>query len=153
MNLRRTLAATVAAAAITTGAVGATAGTAYAEDEVPSVTISLEDGANGPAVANAISQISTEDRGAFVSEAVSKAFEADGGDYNVVMQNLSQGYDAGGLEGVKLYANVSWGSIHYGLWIVDAGTFKNTGDGGYINWAFQGWWDRPDDQTVVFKRP
>jgi hypothetical protein len=153
MNVRRTLAATLAATTLAAGGTVATASTAHAEDEVPSVTISLEDGANGPAVANAISKISTDDRGAFVSEAVSKAFEEDGGDYNVVMQNLSQGYDAGGLEGVKLYANVSWGSIHYGLWIVDAGTFKNTGDGGYINWAFQGWWDRPDDQTVVFKRP
>jgi hypothetical protein len=151
--MKRTLAGSLAAAALAAGATLAAPTAAHAEAETPSVTISKEDGVNGPAVANAISQISTEDRGAFVSEAVGKAFDADGGDYNVVMMNLSQGYDALGLEGVKLYANVSWGSIHYGLWIVEAGTFENTGDGGYINWAFQGWYDRPSDGTVVFKRP
>jgi hypothetical protein len=151
--MKRTIAGLAAAAALAGAGTLAAPTAAHAEDEVPSVTVSLEDGANGPAVANAISKISTGDRGAFVSDAVTAAFDNDGCDCNVVMQNLSQGYDAGGLEGVRLYANVSWGAIHYGLWVVDAGTFKNTGDGGYINWAFQGWYDRPDDGTVVFKRP
>jgi hypothetical protein len=171
MNARRTLTAGLAATALaagltTTAALAPTAGpgggalsalapqAAQADDApTPSVQVHEDGGANGVSVARAINELRVEDRGQFVQDAVAKAFEVDGGDYNVVMQNLSQGYDKFGLEGVKLFATVQWGSIQYGLWIAEAGTFKNTGDGGYINWAFQGWFDRPDDQTVVFKRP
>lgn len=167
MKIRRTLTAGLAATAIAAGLTTATTlapasgptsalgpqSAHAADDPVPQVQVFEENGVNGPAVANAINQIRTGDRGQFVQEAVTAAFDNDEGDYNVVLMNLSQGYDKFGLEGTHLYANVTWGSIRYGLWIVDAGTFKNTGDGGYINWGFQGWYDRPDDGTVVFKRP
>lgn len=167
MNIRHTLSAGLAATALatglttaatlapTTGPVSALApqSAQAADDPVPQVQVFEENGVNGPAVANAIQQVITGDRGEFTQKAVKAAFDNDEGDYNVVMMNLSQGYDKSGLEGVKLYANVTWGSIHYGLWIVDAGTFKNTGDGGFINWAFRGWFDRPDDGTVSFTRP
>ena len=37
--------------------------------------------------------------------------------------------------------------------VFDSGRVVNKGDGGYINWAFQGWFDRPSDSEVVFRRP
>ncbi|MGJ9412883.1 hypothetical protein ACHAAC_09255 [Aeromicrobium sp. CF4.19] len=127
----------------------ATASPASAEDA--KVTIHKSDGVNGPEIASAIATIPGGGRGEFVEQAVQEAFDRDGGDYNVVMHNLSQGYEEN-LEGVKLYANVRYGEVNYGLWIAEGGEFTNTGDGGYINWAFRGWFDR-DDNTVRFHQP
>lgn len=162
MRFRKALAvAPLAAMALLGAAVGpAQAETANPADprsttttaaDSPTVTVHLDDGANGFHVASAISAIDEDNRGEFVRRAVEEAFQASGGRYSVVMMNLSQGYEER-LETKRLYANVRWGSINYGLWIAEAGEFTNTGDGGYINWAFKGWFDR-DGDTVRFHRP
>ncbi|GAA1774241.1 hypothetical protein [Streptomonospora arabica] len=161
MRFRTALAvAPLAAAAL----LGTAVGTAQAETaspnqtpatvqaaESPTVTVHLDDGANGFEVGRAISAINEDNRGEFVRRAVDEAFEASGGRYNVILMNLSQGYEER-LESKRLYANVRWGSINYGLWIAEAGEFTNTGDGGYINWGFRGWFDR-EGNTVRFHRP
>ena len=66
-----------------------------------------------------------------------------------VLRELVDFSAATAREGVKLYANVRYGKVNYGLWIAEGGSFSNTGDGGYINWAFRGWFDRVDN-TVNF---
>ena len=142
MKIRTALVSAVAAIGLT-----ASLGSAASAEETR-VSIHKSDGVDEIAVASAIDDISGVDRGEFVEQAVQEAFDRDGGDYNVVMHNLSQGYEEN-LEGVKLYANVRYGKVNYGLWIAEGGEFTNTGDGGYINWAFRGWFDR-DDNTISF---
>lgn len=136
----------IVSAVATVGLVAGLGSPASAEEV--KVSIHKADGVDGLAVASNIDDISGVDRGEFVEQAVQEAFDHDGGDYNVVMHNLSQGYEEN-LEGVKLYANVRYGKVNYGLWIAEGGSFTNTGDGGYINWAFRGWFDRVDN-TVNF---
>ncbi len=122
-----------------------------ADTPTPSVSIHTDYGANGVQVAEQITRIQEKDRGEFVRRAVDAAFAASGSRYNVIMMNLSQGYNDR-LQGLRLYGNVRWGAISYGLWIAEAGQFTNTGDGGYINWGFKGWYNR-DGMTVNFYRP
>lgn len=106
-----------------------------------SVHVSLDQLGAGGRIAEALRAIKTDNRGAFVQEAVNKAFDAAGGRHNVMLFNLSQNYDER-LRGKRLYANVQWGNIYYGLWISESGEFTNNGDGGWINWGFKGWFDR-----------
>lgn len=149
--------ASLAALAMLGAVVPAQAGTAGEQRvaavaaERPAVTVHLDDGANGFQVANAISQISEDNRGAFVERSVGEAFRVSGSRFNVIMMNLSQGYSQR-LERVRFYANIQYGSVHYGLWIAEAGEFTNHGDGGYINWAYRGWFTRSGG-TVRFHRP
>ncbi|WP_340966308.1 stress protein [Bacillus sp. PPSBB_11] len=56
------------------------------------------------------------------------------------------------FNGVKTFATVKYGSITYGVWVFENGSFTNKGDGGYINWAFRGWFDR-NGGFVNFRRP
>ncbi|MEW1722827.1 stress protein [Streptomyces sp. NPDC093109] len=55
------------------------------------------------------------------------------------------------LKGVVYDAKVS--GIHgtYRVLVFESGKFTNHGDGGYINWAFRGWFDR-NGMTVNFRR-
>ncbi|MFD4376641.1 hypothetical protein [Streptomyces sp. NPDC058486] len=123
-------------------------GEAGALGTVPIVTVHGDAPYKG-AVENALKSIDTDDRSTYVQQAVDKVFDAAGGQYNVMVFNLSQGYE-NSLHNVKLYANVRFGNIYYGVWIFGAGgTFKNTGDGGWINWGFKGWFNR-DGGTVTF---
>ncbi|WP_236239728.1 stress protein [Streptomyces sp. CC228A] len=115
-----------------------------------SVKVSMDQLGAGNRIADAIRSIKTDDRGHFVREAVNKAFDAAGGRHNVMLMNLSQGYQER-LHGKRLYANVQWGNIYYGLWIAESGRFTNQGDGGWINWGFKGWFDR-DGGHVTFRR-
>ncbi|CAM5552188.1 stress response protein YvgO [Streptomyces spiroverticillatus] len=105
------------------------------------VTVSADKLGSGNAVAEALRGINTDDRGSFVQQAVEKAFNASGGRHNVMLFNLSQGYDDR-FSNVKIYANVKWGNVYYGLWIFENGEFTNTGDGGWINWGMYGWFER-----------
>ncbi|MCP9944802.1 stress protein [Streptomyces somaliensis] len=105
------------------------------------VNVSMDQLGRGRAIADALRSIDTDDRGAFVQKAVDKAFEAAGGWHNVMLFNLSQNYDDR-FQGTRLYANVKWGNIHYGLWVFESGEFTNKGDGGWINWGFRGWYER-----------
>ncbi|MDK1472916.1 stress protein [Streptomyces sp. 549] len=137
----------------------ATTATAVAEQSVsvaadapkPRVIIHTDKGANGVQVANAISNIREKNRGKFVEKARDAAFEKSGKRYNVVIINLAQKHKEN-LNTVRLYANVQYGGIYYGLYIAETGTFTNQGDGGYINWAFRGWYKR-NGMTVTFRRP
>ena len=129
---------------------GLPAAPAFADDEPPKPEVSVHkaDGVNGVQIADAIAGIEEDNRGDFTQKVVDVADDNDGGDYNVVIMNLSQGYDER-LSGTRFYANVRYDSVNYGVWIAEGGEFENTGDGGYINWAFQGQFDR-DGNTVKF---
>jgi hypothetical protein len=60
----------------------------------------------------------------------------------------------GNLQGVQLDAIYKYpGLPDMRVLVFDSGTVTNTGDGGYINWAFQGWFDRTSDSTVEFHTP
>jgi hypothetical protein len=60
----------------------------------------------------------------------------------------------GNLQGVQLDAIYKYpGLPDMRVLVFDSGTVTNTGDGGYINWAFQGWFDRTSDSTVDFHLP
>ncbi|MEW1901857.1 stress protein [Streptomyces sp. NPDC086147] len=132
----------------TVGAQAAKPGEAGALGTVPIVSVHGDAPFKG-AVESALKNIDTDDRGSYVQQAVDRVFDAAGSRYNVMVFNLSQGYE-NGLHDVKLYANVKFGKVYYGVWIFGAGgTFKNTGDGGWINWGFKGWFHR-DGGTVTF---
>lgn len=53
---------------------------------------------------------------------------------------------------VKLYTSATYEDKVYGIWIFEDGEFWNEGDGGFINWAFKGNWERLGEQKnhVVF---
>lgn len=40
----------------------------------------------------------------------------------------------------------------YEVWVFNSGTFTHAGDGGYINWAFSGSFDRNDNQVTFHDR-
>ena len=71
-----------------------------------------------------------------------KAFFESGQQYNVIVMNLSQGYNSDQLQGVQYFDTVDYDGITFGVWIFEEGTFINEGDGGYDNWAFRGWFER-----------
>ncbi|GAA1555393.1 MULTISPECIES: stress protein [Streptomyces] len=123
---------------------------AAAADKSVTVNVSMDQLGRGKAIADALRGIKTDDRGSFVQQAVDKAFDAAGGRHNVMLFNLSHNYDDR-FSGTRVYANVQWGNVHYGLWIFESGQFTNQGDGGWINWGFRGWFDR-DGGHVNFRR-
>ncbi|MFG2342373.1 stress protein [Streptomyces yangpuensis] len=114
---------------------------AAAADKSVTVNVSMDQLGRGKAIADALRGIKTDNRGTFVQEAIDKAFNAAGGRHNVMLFNLSQNYNDQ-FQGTRVYANVQWGNIHYGLWIFESGQFTNQGDGGWINWGFVGWYER-----------
>ncbi|PNE42941.1 stress protein [Streptomyces noursei] len=94
-----------------------------------------------------------QNREGFVKNLRESAFYAAGGQYNVMVMNLSQGYEDH-LNGVKAYGSATYDGVVYGIWVFEDGEFTNLGDGGYINWAFRGWYDRPNNGGYVkFSRP
>ncbi|MGW5849009.1 hypothetical protein ACWFQ8_13845 [Streptomyces sp. NPDC055254] len=129
------------AAAVATSDIQTPAPAAAAAGKSVTVNVSMDQTGRGAAIADALRGIKTDDRGAFVRDAVDKAFNAAGGRHNVMLFNLSQNYDDQ-FQGTRVYANVQWGNIHYGLWIFESGQFTNNGDGGWINWGFVGWFER-----------
>ncbi|GHA86631.1 stress protein [Streptomyces termitum] len=132
-------------ASTTAGDLGATA-----DEKTPVVSVSMDQLGVAGKVADAVRGVKTSDRGKFVQEAVKAAFDAAGGRHNVMLFNLSQNYDDR-FQGTRVYANVKWGNIYYGLWIFESGTFANGGDGGWINWGMMGWFDR-NGGAVTFHR-
>ncbi|KPC60525.1 hypothetical protein [Streptomyces chattanoogensis] len=94
-----------------------------------------------------------QNREGFVKNLEESAFYAAGGQYNVMVMNLSQGYEDH-FNGVKAYGSATYDGVIYGIWVFEDGEFTNLGDGGYINWAFRGWFDRPNNGGYVkFSRP
>ncbi|WP_353856356.1 stress protein [Bacillus sp. Bos-x628] len=104
-------------------------------------------------IANAIINAANANtnREGFVKGLMESAFYAAGSRYNVMVFNLSQGYETH-FNGVKTFATVRYGGLTYGVWVFESGSFTNKGDGGYINWAFRGWFDR-NGGFVNFRRP
>ena len=84
---------------------------------------------------------SARNREGFVKNLCNTAFYSARQRYNVMVMNLSQGYE-NRLSGVKFYASANYDQVIYGIWVFESGTFTNQGDAGYINWAFTGWYQR-----------
>ena len=101
------------------------------------------------AVSNAIK--TAANREAFVRNLMYTAFYASNQKYNVMVFNLAVGQEHS-LTGVKAYASAVYDGIIYGVWVFESGTFENKGDGGWINWAFKGWFDR-NGMHVSFRKP
>jgi hypothetical protein len=82
-----------------------------------------------------------------------KATFAAGKKYNVMVFNMSQSYEKR-IKGVKYFKQVNYQGVPYGVWIFKDGDFTNKGDGGFINWAFNGNFTRTGDQghTVKFSK-
>lgn len=101
-----------------------------ASDRAVDLSIDLDLLGIGQALADAISF--NDNRDAFVRNLSYTAFYAAGSQYNVMVFNLNVDHEFQ-IPDVKLYASANYGDIVYGIWIFDAGWFKNNGDGGYIN--------------------
>ncbi|MDL0426992.1 stress protein [Bacillus amyloliquefaciens] len=103
----------------------------------------------GNLIADAIK--SAQNRDGFVKNLMESSFYASGQKYNVMVFNLSQEYEDH-FNGVQFYGSAVYDGITYGIWVFEDGSFTNKGDGGWINWAFRGWFDRDGDH-VEFHRP
>ncbi|MEH6892957.1 stress protein [Bacillus velezensis] len=103
----------------------------------------------GNSIADAIK--SAQNRDGFVKNLMESSFYTSGQKYNVMVFNLSQEYEDH-FNGVQFYGSAVYDGITYGIWVFEDGSFTNKGDGGWINWAFRGWFDR-DGNSVEFHRP
>jgi len=88
------------------------------------------------------------DRDAFVRSALDKVsyFKLSNGrsvseDYNVMVFNRQQPFSSN-LAGIEMYSDFRFDNITFGVWVFKSGWFLNEGDGGWINWAFRGWFTR-----------
>lgn len=92
-----------------------------------------------------------QNRGGYVKSLMEGSFYEAGQRYNVMVINNSNRYTSR-LTGVVYDAKVS--GIHgtYRVLVFESGEFTNHGDGGWINWAFRGWFDR-NGGHVVFRKP
>ncbi|MDA1475244.1 stress response protein YvgO [Bacillus changyiensis] len=95
--------------------------------------------------------VQSANRSGFVKNCMESAFYAAGQRYNVMVFNLSQNYQER-LRGVKFYGSANYHGVIYGIWVFENGEFTNQGDGGWINWAFKGWFDR-NGKHVTFRKP
>lgn len=109
------------------------------------------------AIANAVTAYN--DRGRFVQDLMNASFDCAGKRYNVMIFNNGFNCDKqfNGLkfEGLaKMQSGVPpfVGTYSYRVWIFEDGTFRNRGDGGWINWGFKGWFDR-NGNSVSFRKP
>jgi hypothetical protein len=166
MNLLRPLALSVAATTLV--AVPLAAGTsAEAAPAQPTAAAAAADGKPGSVdlisgyltVANQIldvvvAQVETnQNREGWLQSLQNAAWYQYDQGKNVMVIKADQ-YE-GDLQGVQLDAIYKYpGLPDMRVLVFDSGSVTNTGDGGYINWAFQGWWDRPDGGgTVNFHLP
>lgn len=101
------------------------------------------------AIASAVS--AEQNRDGFVKNLMESTFYSAGQRYNVMVFNLHQAYDER-FRGVQFYGSAVYtGGITYGIWAFEDGEFTNQGDGGWINWAFRGSFNR-DGGHVTFNR-
>lgn len=94
-------------------------------------------------IANAVS--SADNRDAFVKDVRNRVYYGFKQKYNVMVFNLNQDHWYN-LEGEVFYHSVYYGGIPYGIWVFEGGVFQNKGDGGFINWAFEGDFHRSGDE-------
>ena len=66
--------------------------------------------------------------------------------------NMSLKPDFLGLQGVQFFDTFTYNNdVPYGIWVFESGKFVKPGDGGDINWAFIGKFQRePNSGTVTF---
>lgn len=100
------------------------------------------------AIASAVN--ANQGREGFVKNLMETTFYQAGQRYNVMIFNLSQEYE-NRLKGVVFYGSAVWNGITFGIWAFDDGTFENKGDGGWINWAFKGRFDRNNGHVTFHK--
>jgi hypothetical protein len=93
----------------------------------------------GNGISNAI--ITSQNRPGFVKNLMHTAsFQLP--NYNVMVFNLSQEYEPR-LKGIVFYGSAVYQRrITFGIWAFESGEFINKGDGGWINWAFTGNFER-----------
>gem|GEM_PF-3382020 len=98
--------------------------------------------------------VASQNRPGFVKGLMEQATFAANGKYNVMVFNMSQPYERN-LRDVKFFKQVNYQGVPYGVWIFTDGNFTNKGDGGFINWAFSGKFQRSGNQghTVTFQKP
>ncbi|MDM5152688.1 stress protein [Bacillus sp. DX1.1] len=89
-------------------------------------------------------------RSGFVKGVMESAFYAAGQRYNVMVFNLNQNYDDH-FNGVKFFGTTVYDGITFGIWVFEDGEFTNQGDGGWINWAFRGWFDRNGSHVKFYR--
>ncbi|MBP5977201.1 stress protein [Brasilonema sp. CT11] len=97
--------------------------------------------------------VASKNREGFVKGLMEQATYAARGKYNVMVFNMSQPYDRN-INGVKFFKQANYQGVPYGIWIFEDGTFTNKGDGGFINWAFNGKFNRSGNQghVVTFQK-
>ena len=108
----------------------------------PEASLSLDINKVGEDIANAIN--SAENRDAFVKDVRNKVYYRFDQKYNVMVFNLNQDHWHD-LEGGVHYESADYHGIPYGVWVFEGGKFQNKGEGGYINWAFEGDFGRSGD--------
>ncbi len=91
-----------------------------------------------------------QNRSGYVKSLMEGAFYEAGQRYNVMIINDANRHTAR-LNGVVYDAKVSGIHGKYRVLVFESGEFTNHGDGGWINWAFRGWFDR-DGGHVKFRR-
>lgn len=102
----------------------------------------------GQAIASKVN--ADQNREGFVKNLMETSFHEAGGNYNVMVFNLSQDYEER-FTGVQLYGSATYGDVVYGIWVFEEGEFTKKGDGGWINWAFKGFFDRNGDYVKFHK--
>ena len=105
----------------------------------------------GQAIASAMNN--NQQRGAFTDNLVQTTFFQAGQKYNVLVVNMAQHPQTGNLQDVVFQASArSDDGTIFGIWAFKSGEFTHDGDGGWINWAMYGWYDRDGDggKHVVF---
>jgi len=103
------------------------------------------------AVGDIIGTVNAErDRGAWVRSLLEQMKSKTQGKVSIMVFNMEQPFDfnpPGKVQFTKVTFN---GRITYGIWVFhSAAVFKNKGDGGFINWAFYGVFNRRGG-TVTF---
>ncbi|NMO13652.1 stress protein [Pyxidicoccus fallax] len=104
--------------------------------------VSLDPVSIGQAIAKSVHAV--PNREGFVKGLLYSARHQTGGKYNVVVANLGNKHEASGLRNVVYYQTFNYGDLVYGVWAFEDGVFDNQGDGGFINWTFDGLWERQD---------
>lgn len=103
----------------------------------------------GQAIADAVS--TEQNRDGFVKNLMESTYYSAGQRYNVMVFNLSQEYEDH-FNGVQFYASAVYSNgVTYGIWAFEDGEFTNKGDGGWINWAFRGSFDRNEGHVKFNK--
>lgn len=113
-----------------------------------SVNLNIDVNALIGLIVNAIN--SSSDRGAFTRSSLEKLISGTRGQHNIMVYNMHQDYDFNPNREWSWYTDQVFQGIRYGFWVFRGPVrFVNKGDGGWINWAFFGNFNR-NGNTVDF---